>query len=286
MGNSSTARLLITCPDRRGIIAAVTTFLHDHGANITALDQHTSCAEGGTFFMRLEFQAGDLACSLSDLERAFKNSVAEPFEMHSHLRRAVDHPTMAVLVSKADHALMEVLWRWRRGEIPAQLTCVVSNHEDLREAVREFGVPFHHVPVTPETKPEAEARILELVGDPGLLVLARYMQVLSPGFVARFPARIINIHHSFLPAFAGARPYGQAYQRGVKLVGATAHYVTNDLDEGPIIEQDVARVSHRQTVPELVRLGRDIERQVLARALRWHLEDRVIVDGRKTVVFA
>ena len=193
---------------------------------------------------------------------------------------------MALMVSKMDHALLELLWRWRNGELNADITCVISNHEDAEGAVSTFGVPFHYVPMTPTTKEAAETQQLGLLDGVDLVVLARYMQILSPGFVERFPSRIINIHHSFLPAFAGARPYHQAWDRGVKVIGATAHYVTSALDEGPIIEQDVARVSHRHAPGDLVSLGRDIERNVLARAVRWHLDDRVIVWGNKTVVFS
>ena len=282
----TTARLLITCPDREGIIAATTGFLHNHGANVTGLDQHATKAKGGTFFMRLEFQTPNLDCSLPALESAFRTVVAEPFRMSWRIARAATRKSMALLVSKADHALLEVLWRWRRGELPADLRCVISNHSTLEASVREFDVPFHHVPVDQDQLEAAEARQMKLLDGIDVIVLARYMQILSAEFVARFPSRIINIHHSFLPAFAGARPYHQANERGVKLVGATAHYVTDKLDEGPIIEQDVARVSHRHTVSDLVSLGRDAERQVLARAVRWHIEDRIIVFGNKTVVFA
>jgi formyltetrahydrofolate deformylase len=195
---------------------------------------------------------------------------------------------VALLVSKQDHCLLELLWHWRAGDLDAELALVVSNHADLRATVEASGLPFHHVPVTRENKPEAEARILALLADAGteLVVLARYMQILSADFVARYPRRVINIHHSFLPAFVGANPYAQAYARGVKLIGATAHYVTEELDAGPIIEQDVQRVGHRHEVADLVRIGRHVERSVLARAVRWHLEDRVLVYGNKTVVFA
>jgi formyltetrahydrofolate deformylase len=194
---------------------------------------------------------------------------------------------VALFASRYDHCLLDLLWRWRRGELAMKIDCVVSNHPDLEDGVIAFGVPYHHMPISNETKPEAEARALELLaGRIDLVVLARYMQVLSPDFLGRIGSPVINIHHSFLPAFAGADPYAQAYERGVKLIGATAHYATEDLDEGPIIEQDVTRVSHRCDSEELTRLGRDIERVVLARAVRWHLEDRVLVDGNRTVVFA
>lgn len=287
MESETTARLLITCPDRPGIVAAVSNFLYNHGANITALDQHTSDPEGGTFFMRLEFETPHMDIPRHVLERSFAEAVAQRYDMEWRVSYAAEPQRMAVLVSRHDHALLEVLWRWSRRELPADLTMVVSNHPDLGEAVESFGVPFHHVPVTPESKPEAEGRVLELLeGHADLVVLARYMQVLTPRFVERYPNRIINIHHSFLPAFVGANPYARACERGVKLIGATAHYVTSELDEGPIIEQDVERVSHRYGIARLKELGRDIERTVLARAVRWHLEDRIIVDGNKTVVFS
>ncbi len=282
----TTARLLITCPDRPGIVSAVTTFLYHHGANITELDQHSTDPTGGRFFMRLEFQTPHLDVSRATLRQAFGDVVGQRFEMDWRLTYAADKPRMGVLVSKHDHALMELLWRWQRGELRVDIPLVISNHPDLREAVERFGVRFEHVPVEKATHAEAESRMWELLeGKADFIVLARYMRILSAGFVDHFPKRIINIHHSFLPAFIGADPYQQAYDRGVKLIGATAHYVTSELDQGPIIEQDTARVSHRYTVPEMRSLGRDLERQVLARAVRWHVEERIIVDGNKTIVF-
>ena len=287
MTPESTARLLITCPDKPGIVAAVTSLLYNHGANITALDQHSTDPEGGTFFMRLEFQTPHMDISRPALERSFQDRVASQYNMDWTISYAAYRKKVAILVSRHDHALLEILWRWSRGELPAVVTGVISNHPDLCESVETFGVPFHHVPVTPETKTAAEARILDLLeGQVDLVVLARYMQVLTPRFVERLPNRIINIHHSFLPAFAGADPYRQASDRGVKLIGATAHFVTSALDEGPIIEQDVIRVSHRHSVSDLRDLGRDIERTVVARAVKWFLEDRIIVHGNKTVVFS
>ncbi|MBK8479581.1 MAG: formyltetrahydrofolate deformylase [Proteobacteria bacterium] len=282
----TTARLLITCDDRPGIVATVTGFLYNHGVNITALDQHSTDPSGGTFFLRLEFQTPHLDVSRSALERGFSEVVAARFGMRWHISYASDLKRMAILVSKTDHGLLELLWRWRRGELPAQVTMVISNHGTLRGAVEDFGVPFHEVPINPDDRLAGERRMLELLAEQtDLVVLARYMQILGEDFVAHYPQRIINIHHSFLPAFAGADPYKQADERGVKLIGATAHYATAALDAGPIIEQDVIRVSHRHSVGELRRLGRDIERQVLARAVAWHLEDRIIVHGNKTVVF-
>jgi formyltetrahydrofolate deformylase len=283
----TTARLLITCPDRPGIVAAVSAFLFEHGANITELDQHSTDPEGGRFFMRLEFQTPRLDLGRDALHGAFGAAVGARFGMEWHITYASEKPRLAILVSKHDHCLLELLWRWARAELPARLPLVLSNHGDLRAAVEGFGVRFEHVGNTPDTQSVAETRMLELLeGQADVLVLARYMRVLSPGFVARWPNRIVNIHHSFLPAFAGADPYRQAWQHGVKLIGATAHYVTAALDQGPIIEQATARVSHRDSPEDLKRMGRDLERQALARAVGWHLEDRIIVDGNKTVVFA
>ncbi|APD08879.1 MULTISPECIES: formyltetrahydrofolate deformylase [Thermus] len=281
------ARLLITCPDRPGIVAAVSGFLYAHGANITDLQQHSTDPEGGTFFMRVAFTTPHLDLSRPALERAFQEVVAERFAMAWRLAYASEPKRAAILVSRPAHALLELLWRYRVGELPMDLRLVVSNHPHHREEVERFGVTYHHVPVEPGRKEEAEERILDLLEAAGVevVILARYMQILSPAFVARYPMRILNIHHSFLPAFAGANPYRQAHERGVKLIGATAHYVTEELDAGPIIEQDVARVSHRHSVEDLRRIGQELERTVLARAVRWHLEDRVIVHGNKTVVF-
>ncbi|MEM9996579.1 MAG: formyltetrahydrofolate deformylase [Bacteroidota bacterium] len=278
----------VTCPDQPGIVAAVSTFLRSHGANITALDQHSTDLEAGVFFMRAEFTTPHLDLTRPALEAAFGRVVAEPFGMTWSLDYAAEAARIAVMVSKYDHALLEVLWRWSRGELPGTIACVVSNHDDLRAEVERFGVPFHHIPVTRETKAEAEAAALERFEQEGidLVVLARYMQILSGDFVARYPDRIINIHHSFLPAFIGAAPYRQAFERGVKVIGATAHYVTEDLDAGPIIDQGVARVSHRHSVRDLVELGRSLERETLARAVRWHLEGRVLVYENKTIVFS
>lgn len=279
--------LLLKCPDRPGIVAAISTFLFEHGANITDLDQHSSEDEASVYFMRLEFQADKLDVDLAELGRRFGAEVAQRFGMEWRLTPPGRRPTVAVLVSRHDHALLELLWQWKRGGLHAEVTQVISNHPDLGPAVGGFGVPFAHVPNSKQSRAEAEGRMLALLeGRTDLVVLARYMQILSPEFVARFPRRIINIHHSFLPAFAGADPYRQAWERGVKIVGATAHYVTAGLDAGPIIDQDVARVSHRDSVEDLKALGRDLERRVLARAVRWHCQERVLVHGNKTVVFA
>jgi len=276
-------RLLITCPDRHGIVAAVAGFLADSGANIISSDQHSTDPEGGEFFMRMEFnlEQGDL----SSLGRAFEQEVAERLDMRWRLTDAGRPKRMAVLVSREDHCLVDLLWRHRRGDLDAEIALVASNHPDLRADVEGFGIPYHHVPVERGRKPEAEARMLELLRGVDVVVLARYMQILTGEFLEALGVPVINIHHSFLPAFAGANPYQRAFERGVKIIGATAHYVTEELDAGPIIEQDVARVSHREYAETMVRLGRDIERTVLARAVKWHLEDRVLVHGNRTVVF-
>ncbi len=281
-----TARLLIACADRPGIVATVTGFLYNHGANITSLHEYSTAPVGGRFFMRIEFRTPKMDPRCAALGDAFRRVAAERYEMDWQLSLAGHRKRVVILVSKHSHALLELLWRHKRGELHADIAMVISNHLDCEASVAEFGIPYHHVPVTRDSKPQSEARILELIGDDiELIVLARYMQILSADFVTKYPNRIINIHHSFLPAFIGARPYHQAHDRGVKLIGGTAHYVTAELDAGPIIEQDVTRVSHRNSAKELVRLGRSIEREVLARAVRWHLEDRVIVHGNKTVVF-
>lgn len=264
----------------------VSTFLFRYGANITDFDQHATDATGGTFFLRMEFQTGGLTCSINELREHFRDQVGTPYNMQWRLTVASEKKRMAIMVSKHDHALMELLWRTMRGDLAATIPMVISNHNDLRPEVERFGIPWHHIPVGKDNKAEAEQQALELLdGQVDVIVLARYMQILSPNFVAHYPGQIINIHHSFLPAFIGANPYQRAWERGVKLIGATSHYVTDDLDEGPIIEQNVQRVTHRHSADDLRAIGQDIERSVLLRAVRWHLEDRVIVDGNKTVVF-
>ena len=280
------ATLLVQCPDRPGLIAAISGFLFRHGANIIDFDQHSTDDDGGVYFTRLEFQTGRIDLTLEELKTAFAFDVARPNAMEWRLTSSHERKRVAVLVSRHDHAMLELLWTWKRGDLKADVVRVLSNHPDLEGAVTAFGVPFLHVPNDRTRRDEAEATMAGALADVDLVVLARYMQIVSPAFVARFRHRLINIHHSFLPAFAGADPYRQAYQRGVKVVGATAHYVTEELDAGPIIDQDVARVSHRDEVDDLKALGRDLERRVLARAVRWHCEDRVLVHGNKTIVFA
>jgi formyltetrahydrofolate deformylase len=279
-------RLLVSCTDRPGIVAAISQFVRDQGANIVQSDQHTTDPEGGAFFMRTEFRLDGLEAGADDFERAFAEEVAEPFGMDWRMHYASRRKRVAILVSRYDHCLAELLWRWRRGELYADIPLVISNHADLESEAERFGVHFEHVPVDRDAKADAERALLGLLGGAcDLIVLARYMQILSPAFLAAVRTPIINIHHSFLPAFAGADPYARAHERGVKIIGATAHYVTEELDAGPIIEQDVARVTHREGVESLVRTGADLERIVLLRAVRWHLEDRVLLHGNRTVVF-
>jgi formyltetrahydrofolate deformylase len=279
-------RLLISCPDRPGIVAAVSRFLYEHGANITESDQYSTDPEGGAFFLRTVFHRAGLAAMRDELERSFAAEVGRPFAMDWSFTDAGLPKRAAIMVSRYDHCLLDLLWRARRGELDLDVGLVISNHAALADEVRAFGVPFVHIPVTPQTKPEAERRQLGLlVSNFDIVVLARYMQILSATFLEMVGMPVINIHHSFLPAFAGAAPYRRARDRGVKLIGATAHYATENLDEGPIIEQDVIRVSHRLSAEELERRGADVERTVLARAVQWHCEDRVVRDGERTVVF-
>jgi formyltetrahydrofolate deformylase len=284
--NDGVGRLLVSCTDRPGIVAALSQFLRDRGANILQSDQHTTDPEGGAFFMRTEFKLDGLEDDADAFEAAFAAAVAEPLGMDWWMRYASRRKRVAILVSRYDHCLAELLWRWRRGELYADIPLVISNHAELASEAARFNVHFEHVPVDREAKAEAERAMLDLLGGAfDLVVLARYMQILSPAFLEAVRTPIINIHHSFLPAFAGADPYARAHERGVKIIGATAHYVTEELDAGPIIEQDVARVTHREGVESLVRTGADLERIVLLRAVRWHLEDRVLLHGNRTVVF-
>ena len=277
------ARLVISCEDRRGIVAAVSGCLTDSGANIVTSDQFST--ESGVFFLRMEFHVEGLPDRVDDLRARF-GETADRFDMRWRIDPANKRKRIALFASRQEHCLLDLLWRWRRGELEMDIVAVVSNHPDLEPEVAPFGVPFVHIPVTPDTKAEAEQRQIELLaGKVDLVAMARYMQILSGDFLARIGAPVINIHHSFLPAFAGADPYMRAHARGVKLIGATAHYATENLDEGPIIEQDVRRVTHRSTPEMLTMIGRDVERTVFARAVHWHLQDRIMVQGNRALVF-
>jgi formyltetrahydrofolate deformylase len=278
-------RLVLSCPNRPAIIAAVAGRLTAAGANVMVFDQFSTDPEGGRFYLRAEFLLSDLADRLADL-RSRIAEIAEDYDMQWRLEPVTSRKRVAIFASRQDHCLLDVLWRWRRGELRMDIVAVVSNHRDLEQDVAAFGVPYHHIPVSRETKAEAEERQLDLLaGKVDVVLLARYMQILSGDFLARIGAPVINIHHSFLPAFAGADPYSRAHTRGVKLIGATAHYATEELDEGPIIEQDVRRVSHQADPEMLAMIGRDIERTVFARAVHWHLEDRILVHENRTIVF-
>ena len=281
----NTAILLINCPDRKGLVAAVANFLYGHEANILHADQHRD-DEAGLFFMRVEWDLDGFTLPLARFHEAFEK-VAGPLQMDWRLELSSVRPKVAVMVSKYDHCLADLLYRQRSGELACDIPLIVSNHPDARPLAEFHGIPFYYIPVTKEKKREAEAEQLALLErhDVDLVVLARYMQILSPEFVARYPNRIINVHHSFLPAFSGAKPYHRAYERGVKLIGATSHFVTEVLDDGPIIEQDVTRISHRDQLEDLIQKGRDLEKAVLSRAVRWWIERRILVYGNKTVVF-
>ncbi len=279
------AILLISCPDRKGEVATIADFIYRHGGNILHADEHGD-AETGLFLMRVEFDPADFDIDLGEFAKHF-SPIAETFNMKWRLAQASQRPRMIILVSKYDHCLVDLLYRHQSGELACDIPLIISNHADNQAVADFYKIPYVVVPVAKDNKDAAEARIHALIAEhkPDFMVLARYMQILSNDFVSRYPQRIINIHHSFLPAFIGARPYHQAFERGVKLIGATSHYVTEVLDDGPIIEQDVVRVSHRDTVDDLIRKGRDLEKVVLSRAVRWHVENRVLVYGNKTVVF-
>jgi formyltetrahydrofolate deformylase len=286
-GATHTARLLIFCPDRPGIVAAVSAFLYERGANIVSYDQYSTEPIEGTFLMRAAFHLPAVLSSneRSEFERSF-GELAPRFAMDWRVEYADQRKRVAIFASREGHCLLDLLWRARRGELEMDVAMVISNHEDLRPEVEALGYDFHHVAITRETKPEAEAAALELLRDrTDVVVLARYMQILSGDFLGTVGCPVINIHHSFLPAFAGANPYHRAYDRGVKLIGATAHYATEELDAGPIIDQDVQRVGHGYTIEDLIRVGRDLERTVLARAVESHIDDRVLVHGGRTIVF-
>ncbi len=280
-----TATLLVCCPDRKGLVAALAQLLYGHGANILDADQHTDPV-AGQFFQRIKFDLSELHTDRTSLETAI-SEVAARFSMSWRIADGVQRSKTAIFVSKYDHCLYDLLLRKRAGELSTDISMVISNHPDLQAVADQFGVPFHHLPISKETKRAQEEEALDLLraADVDLVVLARYMQVLTDDFLKSYEGQVINIHHSFLPAFMGSKPYHRAFERGVKLIGATAHYATADLDEGPIIEQDVVRCSHRDSVQDLVRKGRDLEKVVLARAVRWHLDDRILVYDNKTVVF-
>ncbi|MGM9955133.1 MAG: formyltetrahydrofolate deformylase [Peribacillus sp.] len=284
--NEDRGRLIIKCPDQPGIVATVTAFLKEYEANIVELSQYSMNPNGGTFFTRIEFDCPNLKAKSGDMEKDFQE-ISEKFSMQWTFNYVSDLKRTAIFVSKEPHCLLELLWEWQSGNLLADIAMVISNHEDTREIVESMNIPFYYIPANKEIRKEVETQQLKLLEDfkIDLIVLARYMQILTPDFVAAHPNKIINIHHSFLPAFIGARPYERAYARGVKLIGATSHYVTNDLDEGPIIEQDIERVDHRDSAEEMKKIGRSAERRVLAHAVKWHLEDRVLVHENKTVVF-
>lgn len=275
--------LTLKCADKPGIVSAVSTAIFELGGNITDSAQYAH-DDTGLFTLRMEIDVPEGAAQT--FEQHMRDEL-DRFDPELSIRRAADLRRAIILVSKADHCLWDLLYHWAAGDLPVTITAVVSNHEALRELVKPYGIPFHHLPVTAETKSRQEAELETLITETetDFVVLARYMQILSDDFCTRFPSRIINIHHSFLPGFKGARPYLQAYNRGVKLIGATAHFVTSDLDEGPIIEQDVVRVNHRELEADLAKIGRDVERRVLTRAVRLFAEDRVLLTGNRTVVF-
>jgi formyltetrahydrofolate deformylase len=279
-------RLLIDCPDHKGLIAAVSSFIALHNGNILSADQHVSDSPNATFFMRMEIESKGFGLGREEFDAAFA-PLARQHGMNWRVSFTDRPKRMAIMVSKHRHCLLELLWRWESGEHDATIPVVISNHSDLGPKVQAHGIMFHHLPVTDGSNLEQEVKVENLLREQqiDLVVLARYMQILSPRFLDCYRQPIINIHHSFLPAFAGASPYSKAYERGVKIIGATAHYVTAELDAGPILNQDVAHVSHRDGIDDMVRIGREVERRVLAQAVRWHLEDRVLVDGIRTVVF-
>jgi formyltetrahydrofolate deformylase len=277
--------LLISCPDRPGIVAAISQFIFQHQGNICQSDQHSTDLHSGTFFMRISFAEDSFTLSRAELVRAF-TPIAERFSMHWSVHYSRERKRVGILVSKFDHCLIDLLWRWRSGELEMDIPFVISNHPDLEAVARSYGIPYHQFPIRREQRQQDEQQMLEfLLGKVDFLILARYMQILEPCIVRAYPHRIINIHHSFLPAFVGAKPYEQAFERGVKLIGATAHYVTERLDEGPIIAQDVIHCNHRDRLEDLIRKGKEVERRVLAEAVRMHIEDRVLVHNNKTIVF-
>ncbi|WP_222599383.1 formyltetrahydrofolate deformylase [Aquibacillus kalidii] len=284
--NKNRARLLINCPDQPGIVAAVSEFLYEHSANIIESNQYSADPEGGEFFIRIEFESPNLKQKQAQLESDFQE-IANRFNMDWKFMYVDEIKKMAIFVSKEPHCLLELLWEWQSGDLMADISLVISNHETSREMVESLGIPYYYIPANKDIRAEVEEKQLQLLKEyeVDVIVLARYMQILTPSFVESHKHQIINIHHSFLPAFIGANPYERAYNRGVKLIGATSHYVTNNLDEGPIIEQDISRVDHRDNAEAMKKIGQSVERSVLARAIKWHLDDRIIVHGNKTIVF-
>ncbi len=283
--NAPSYTLVISCPDQVGLVAAVSTFVAERGGSLVESNHHTDVAQGW-FYMRNVIDARSVKVSLDELRQQFE-PLAQQFDMIWHIKDNSELQRVVVLASHASHCLADILHRWKSGELPCEIPCVISNHENLRSMVEWHGIPFHYVPVSKEDKAPAFARMNEIIERhrADTVVLARYMQIIPPNLCEEYAGRLINIHHSFLPSFIGANPYQKAYDRGVKLIGATCHYVTDELDEGPIIEQDVIRVNHSCDKDDMVRLGRDVEQSALSRGLRYHLEDRVIVRGNKTVVF-
>ncbi len=281
----NSAILLVACPDQKGEVASISDFVYRHNGNILHADEHAD-EDSGLFLMRVEFDPKDFDIDLADFGKHF-SPVAEKFEMKWRLAQSAQRPRMIILVSKYDHCLVDLLYRHKSGELACDIPLIISNHPDNRPIADFYRIPYVTIPVPKDAKRQAEEKILSLLRqhDPDFMVLARYMQILSNDFVHQYPQRIINIHHSFLPAFVGAKPYHQAFTRGVKLIGATSHYVTEVLDDGPIIEQDVVRISHRDSLDDLLQKGRDLEKVVLSRAVRWHIENRVLLYGNKTVVF-
>jgi formyltetrahydrofolate deformylase len=281
----NTATLLITCPDTKGIVAAIADFLYQHNANILHADQHQD-AENSLFLMRVEWDLKDFSLDEASFAKAFE-SIAKTYKMTWELKLSKDKPRMVIMVSQYDHCLADLLHRYKNNELQCDIPVIISNHLDTEKLAEFYGIPFFHIPVEKDRKKEAEEKQFALFDkyQVDFIVLARYMQILSEDFVKRYPQRVINIHHSFLPAFIGARPYHRAFERGVKLIGATSHYVTEVLDEGPIIEQDIDRISHRDQVEDLIQKGRDLERIVLSKAVRWHIENRILIYANKTVIF-
>ena len=279
-------RLLVKCPDQPGIVAVLSSFLFNYDATIIESSQYSSDPENGTFFIRIEFHCDNFQMKSAKMAKDFE-VIAEDYEMQYKFYNLHKKERTAIFVSKELHCLLELLWEWQNGDLDTEIAVVISNHEDARSIVESFGIPYYYIPANKDIRKQVEAEQIRLIEEYNvdLLILARYMQILTPNFVNHFENRIINIHHSFLPAFIGANPYERAHTRGVKLIGATSHYVTNDLDEGPIIDQDIERVDHRDTVTDLKKIGRQIERRVLIKAVKWHLENRIIVQANKTIVF-